>query len=204
MQFFFCRSVSPFLQVAKDLRESRGIALLCFYISALEGVRVHRHAPAAFYPRERPGIHCTGGWVGPRAGLDRCGKSHPNVIRSSDHPARSQSLYRLRYPTQFFFVESKLFQERRSDKTGRAKSQGNLENAACYASVMQLLLPYITTNPSHSATRNCQTRNGAITWKSENVIKLCLDIAVRQRRKRRQINVEERLMIIGRRKSKQL
>ena len=25
-------------------------------------------------PRERPGTHCTGGWVGTRAGLDRCGK----------------------------------------------------------------------------------------------------------------------------------
>ena len=30
-----------------------------------------------FTPRERPGTHCTGGWVGPRAGLDRCGKSRP-------------------------------------------------------------------------------------------------------------------------------
>ena len=37
-------------------------------------MRGQRHAPAALYPRERPGIHCTGGWVGPRAGLDRCGK----------------------------------------------------------------------------------------------------------------------------------
>jgi len=25
-----------------------------------------QHAPAALYPRERPGTHCTGGWVGPR------------------------------------------------------------------------------------------------------------------------------------------
>jgi len=29
-----------------------------------------QHAPAALYPRERPGTHCTGGWVAPRAGLD--------------------------------------------------------------------------------------------------------------------------------------
>ena len=36
-----------------------------------------RHALAALYPRERPGTHFTGGWVGPRAGLDRCGKSRP-------------------------------------------------------------------------------------------------------------------------------
>ena len=28
-------------------------------------------------PRERPGTHRAGGWVGPRAGLDRCGKSRP-------------------------------------------------------------------------------------------------------------------------------
>jgi hypothetical protein len=30
-----------------------------------------RHSPAVLYPRVRtPGTHCTGGWVGPRAGLD--------------------------------------------------------------------------------------------------------------------------------------
>ena len=29
-----------------------------------------QHAPAALYLRERPGTHFTGGWVGPRAGLD--------------------------------------------------------------------------------------------------------------------------------------
>jgi hypothetical protein len=33
-----------------------------------------RHAPAALSPG-RPGTHCVGGWVGHRAGLDRCGKS---------------------------------------------------------------------------------------------------------------------------------
>ena len=41
-----------------------------------KGVRGQRHAPAALYPRERPGTHCTGGWVGPRTGLERCGKPH--------------------------------------------------------------------------------------------------------------------------------
>jgi hypothetical protein len=43
--------------------------------TALEGVRGQRHAPAAIYPQERRGTHCTGVCVGPRAGLDRCGKS---------------------------------------------------------------------------------------------------------------------------------
>jgi hypothetical protein len=45
--------------------------------------------PRPLYPRERLGTHCTGGWVGPRA---------PTGIRSTDRPARSQSLYRLSYP----------------------------------------------------------------------------------------------------------
>jgi hypothetical protein len=35
------------------------------------GVSGQRHAPAAFQPRGKdPGTHCTGGWVGPRAGLN--------------------------------------------------------------------------------------------------------------------------------------
>jgi hypothetical protein len=39
--------------------------------SATEGVSGQRHAPAALYSREKtPGTHWTGGWVGPRAGLD--------------------------------------------------------------------------------------------------------------------------------------
>jgi hypothetical protein len=35
------------------------------------GVSRQRHAPAELYSRGKdPGTHCTGGWVGPRAGLD--------------------------------------------------------------------------------------------------------------------------------------
>jgi len=45
--------------------------------TALDGVRDQRHAPAAIYPRERPGIHCAGGWVGPRAGLEQVRKISP-------------------------------------------------------------------------------------------------------------------------------
>jgi hypothetical protein len=36
--------------------------------------------------------------VGPGAGLERCRKSRPTGIGSPDLPARSESLYRLRYP----------------------------------------------------------------------------------------------------------
>jgi hypothetical protein len=54
--------------------------------------------PRPLYPRERPGTHSIGGWVGLRASLDRCGKSHlPTGIRSLDRTARSESLYRLSY-----------------------------------------------------------------------------------------------------------
>jgi hypothetical protein len=65
-------------------------------------VRGQRHAPAAFYPWERPSTHCTGGWLGHRAGLDRCGKSRPTGIRSPDCPGRSQSLYQLSYPAHIY------------------------------------------------------------------------------------------------------
>ena len=65
--------------------------------SAVDGVGGQRHAPATLPPEKKPGTSCEGGWVDPRAGLDGCGKSHPNSIRSPDHPARSESLYRLSY-----------------------------------------------------------------------------------------------------------
>jgi hypothetical protein len=45
--------------------------------SALDGEGGQRHAPAALPPGKRAGTHFAGGWVGPRADLDGCGKSHP-------------------------------------------------------------------------------------------------------------------------------
>jgi len=45
--------------------------------AALEGVSGQQHALAELYPRERPGTHCAGGWVGPRAGLDELKISSP-------------------------------------------------------------------------------------------------------------------------------
>ena len=37
-----------------------------------------QHNPAALYPRERPGTHCTGGLVDPRAGLEGRELSSPS------------------------------------------------------------------------------------------------------------------------------
>jgi hypothetical protein len=59
-------------------RGSRGTALLFHDHGTRKGVRGLRHAPAALYPWERPSTHRTGGWVGPRASLDRCRKSRPH------------------------------------------------------------------------------------------------------------------------------
>ena len=51
-------------------RVGRGIALL-FHDRGTRRWWVVSSTPRLhFYPRERQGTHCTGGWVGPRAGLD--------------------------------------------------------------------------------------------------------------------------------------
>ena len=38
--------------------------------SALGGGRWSTPRPVALPPEKRPGIHCAGGWVGPRAGME--------------------------------------------------------------------------------------------------------------------------------------
>jgi hypothetical protein len=57
-------------------------------ISALDGVGGQRQTPAALHLGNRPGTHCTGGWVGPTAGLDGCGKStaHRDSILGPSSP----------------------------------------------------------------------------------------------------------------------
>jgi hypothetical protein len=59
-------------------------------------VRGQRHAPADFYPRERPCTDCTESLVGPRASLDRCGKSRPH----QDSIPRSPILWSVAIPTE--------------------------------------------------------------------------------------------------------
>ena len=57
-----------------------------------------RHAPVASPPGKGLGTHYKGGWVGPRAGLEGCGKLASTGIRPPHPTARSESLYRIRYP----------------------------------------------------------------------------------------------------------
>jgi hypothetical protein len=56
-----------------------------------------------------PSTHCIRGWMGPSAGLNGCGKSHPTRIRSPDRPARIQSLYVLHYPGSRYHKIMKYF-----------------------------------------------------------------------------------------------
>ena len=70
-------------------RKSRGIALLFHDQRHFKGVRGQRHAPAAIYPRERPGnIVQEDGWApGPVwTGAENLALTG---IRSPDRPARS-------------------------------------------------------------------------------------------------------------------
>ena len=57
------------------------------------GVSGQRHAPAALTPRKIVVTHCTGGWVGLRAGLE-CAENLANTgIRFLDRPERVESRY---------------------------------------------------------------------------------------------------------------
>jgi len=54
--------------------------------AALEGSEWSAAHYAALYPRERPGTHFTGAWVGSRAGLDGR-KNRPQRDSIPDRPA---------------------------------------------------------------------------------------------------------------------
>jgi hypothetical protein len=59
------------------------------------GVCGQRHASAAL-PQERRSTQCIGGWVGLRADLDGCGKSHPH----RDSIPGPSSPWRVAIPTE--------------------------------------------------------------------------------------------------------
>jgi hypothetical protein len=63
------------LQAMVAQRGSRDYSSTLSLISSVDGLGGQRHALAALPPGKRPGTRCIGGWVGPRAGRDGCGKS---------------------------------------------------------------------------------------------------------------------------------
>ena len=85
------------LEQATKAQESRGYSSTLSLMSALDGVRGQRHAPAPLLPGKRPGIYCIGGWVGPRAVWTGAENLATTEIRSPYRPVRNESLYRLSY-----------------------------------------------------------------------------------------------------------
>ena len=68
----------PHLRATKAFMAGRGIALPNLRPRHWRWGWVVGTSPRPLYSRERPGTHCTGeDWVGPRVGLDGCGKSRP-------------------------------------------------------------------------------------------------------------------------------
>jgi hypothetical protein len=80
------------------------VQIQVFLTSALVGGELSASRPVRFTPREKfPGTHWIGDWVGPRTGLHDMEKRKFLTLaglelRSLGRPARSQLLYRLRYP----------------------------------------------------------------------------------------------------------
>ena len=79
-------------QVLKTQRRSRSIVLLFVLNGVVDGGGWSAPRPGRFTPQKRPGTHCTGGWVGPRAGVDGCGKSRPPPVFDprTVHPVASR------------------------------------------------------------------------------------------------------------------
>jgi hypothetical protein len=75
-----------------------------FFNKALVGGEWLASRPCRFTPGERvPGTHWIGGWVAPKPVLTTWARENSLPYRNSNseplgRPARSQSLYRLRYP----------------------------------------------------------------------------------------------------------
>ena len=115
---------------------------------------MRRHAPTAPYPRERPGTHCTGGWVGLTAGLDWCGKSRPTGIRSQDRPAPRQSLYRLSYRAHIYnpnLVNNTGWEQQYEINLGvrNSRSQFGKKKEDCFEPVRNVPTPfYPQSNPN--------------------------------------------------------
>ena len=84
-------------------RVGRGIAILFHDRGSRRGRVVSSTPRPHFTPEKDPVPNFTGGWVGPRAGLDG-GKSRPHRDSIPDRPASNQSLYRLSYPAHYVYI----------------------------------------------------------------------------------------------------
>jgi hypothetical protein len=84
-----------------------------FFTSPLDGDYLSASRPGRFTLGGRtPRTHWLGGWVDPRDDLDGVEKRKVLILsglesRSVDQPARSQLLYRLRYPGSVEWIKNK-------------------------------------------------------------------------------------------------
>ena len=102
-----------------------------------------QHVPVALYPRERPGTHFTGGWVGPRAGLDGWKISSPTGL----DPA----------PSNFPAVHTKY-----NDHIGRTW-RSFLSKICCYIALVLFLATQICGNGCTWEKSETFTRISTIT-----------------------------------------
>jgi hypothetical protein len=94
-------SRSTLLQGQAKADSIRAMKAPGFWTSALDGGEWSASRPGHALDPEKgpPGTHCTGGWVGPRAGLDTEARGKflsplPGIEpRSPGHPVRSQTLH---------------------------------------------------------------------------------------------------------------
>ena len=93
-----CRQVSPFLQATKALRESRGIALLCFQTSALEGGEGSASRPSRFLPLGKTRYPLYKRLGGPQGRSGRWKISPTQGLDRRTVQPIAQSLYLLSYP----------------------------------------------------------------------------------------------------------
>jgi hypothetical protein len=79
---------------------------LCLFLnSTVGGWGGQSHDPAALTPPLHPGVHRTGRLLGPKSGLDRCGKEKMlcSHMRSNPEPFSPNDLpYRLCYTGPFY------------------------------------------------------------------------------------------------------
>jgi hypothetical protein len=61
------------LEQAMNTQRGKEVQLYSFFNLGARLGGVVNAMPQPLHPRERLGTHCTGGWVGPKAGLDACG-----------------------------------------------------------------------------------------------------------------------------------
>jgi hypothetical protein len=87
--------------------------------------------------------------VGPGAGLDRCGKSHPTGIRSPDLPAHRESLYRLSYPGSHMCVCKETTRDQ-SDEHVVTNKQGVQTSNMFDVSFAYSIQLHSTENPSRT------------------------------------------------------